>query len=361
MRIAHVDTERTWRGGQQQVLSLIEGLKAKGHQNFAVVRKGSALAERLAGVCPLFEVDPWGEWDFIAAHRVNRFLKREKIDVVHAHSGHGVALASFSTAGTRIPVIATRRVDFHLAKNFLSRWKYRKLRKIVAISEGVKTILLQDGIPPNQITLIPSGIDFKRHQGIQPFSKEEMGVPPEAKVVGQVAALAPHKDQATFLKAIAILKEKDPRVRAVIVGDGPLRAELEELSIALGINSVVSFFGFREDALRCLASFDVFCLSSQEEGLGTSLLDAMALGVPIVATQVGGIPDVVQDGVTGTLVPPRDPERLAQALHSTLQNTPYNKEQRQKEVARAKGFDISNTIEKTADLYQQILSTDLST
>src|SRR5690348_6278918 len=121
MRIAHIDTERTWRGGQQQLFSLIHALRTRGHDNWVVLRSNGALHERLKDRhFPLIESNPLGEWDLKAAFVLNRKLKREKIDIVHAHTGHGIALAVTATLGTSIPVVATRRVDFHLCKNIFS-------------------------------------------------------------------------------------------------------------------------------------------------------------------------------------------------------------------------------------------------
>src|SRR5260221_12219576 len=131
LRIAHVDTERTWRGGENQVTLLMNGLRSRGHENFAVVRKGGALEARASqSNFQVKPVSPWGEWDFISAHFFNRWLKAEKIDLIHAHSGHAVALAAFGSLGTNIPVVVTRRVDFPLSRNFLSRWKYGRAKKI---------------------------------------------------------------------------------------------------------------------------------------------------------------------------------------------------------------------------------------
>jgi glycosyltransferase involved in cell wall biosynthesis len=136
--------------------------------------------------------------------------------------------------------------------------------------------------------------------------------------VGNVAALTGHKDHATLLEAMALLHARLPGVRLVIAGDGELRGALEQKARALGLEGRVVFAGFRPDLDRLLPAFTVFCLSSHLEGLGTSLLDAMAFGLPVVATAAGGIPEAVEDGVSGRLVAPRDPRALADALAEAL-------------------------------------------
>jgi glycosyltransferase involved in cell wall biosynthesis len=357
LRIAHIDTERTWRGGEQQAFSLIRGLTARGHKNFSIVRKGAPLAHRLHDHGEeILRVSPWGEWDVCAAAAVRVKLRQEKIDIVHAHTGHAVALAALATRGTTIPFVLTRRVDFHLSGNLFSRWKYKRAAKIVSISDGVRKILLDDGIPESQITVIPSGVDFTRFQGVAPVSRASLNIPSDAIIIGQVAALADHKDYPTFLKAIEILRKEFSNVRAVIVGEGELKDALKKRSAQLGLQNTVSFLGFRLDALNILAALDVFCLSSKEEGLGTSVLDAMALGVPVVATRAGGIPEMVADGKTGYLAVPRDPQSLADALKRAIQNRANNKEILKNALDVAKKFDIKETISRTESLYRQLLS-----
>jgi glycosyltransferase involved in cell wall biosynthesis len=172
----------------------------------------------------------------------------------------------------------------------------------------------------------------------------------------QVAALAPHKDQETFLRTIALLHQKDPTLHGVLVGEGSLRSSLEDLAERLGIESSVHFLGFREDPLRYLAAFDVFCLSSKDEGLGTSLLDAMALRIPVAATGVGGIPELIQDGVTGFLSAPRSPEALAQKVEQALRVRSSDPSLLQRAYDHARKYDFLSTVQAYESLYFQVLS-----
>jgi glycosyltransferase involved in cell wall biosynthesis len=146
----------------------------------------------------------------------------------------------------------------------------------------------------------------------------ELGVPAGCPVVGNVAALTDHKDHATLIEAAARVRARVPEARFVIVGDGPLRPRLEALCRERGVADRCIFAGFRQDLDRLFPAFTVFCLSSHMEGLGTSLLDAMAFSRPVVATAAGGIPEAVEDGVTGRVVPVRDPAALADALALVL-------------------------------------------
>ncbi len=250
----------------------------------------------------------------------------------------------------------TRRVDFHLARNPFSRWKYNHASRVLAISDKVKEVLEQDGVPHGKISVVKSGIDFSRFQWIEAIPKEMLGVPSDSLLIGQVASMADHKDQATFIKAVALVRPSFRHMRAMIVGDGELKSKLMGLAKALKVDDVIHFMGFRDDALRLLKSFDIFCLSSKEEGLGTSVLDAMALMVPVVATRAGGIPEMVKDGVTGYLAKPQDPQNLAEALNRAIIAGSNNKLICSRAFEMAKRYDISNTVSQTEMVYKLVLN-----
>jgi glycosyltransferase involved in cell wall biosynthesis len=180
-------------------------------------------------------------------------------------------------------------------------------------------------------------------------------VPEGAPVVGNVAALTGHKDHATLIEAAGLVLRARPETRFVIVGEGPLRRELEARVREGGLAGRVAFAGFRDDVDRLLPAFDVFCLSSQLEGLGTSVLDAMAFGRPVVATAAGGIPEAVEDGVTGRVVPVRDPVALARALLDVLRDPEARRAMgdagRQRFLAR---FTADRMAEETLRVYAEL-------
>jgi L-malate glycosyltransferase len=353
VKIAHIDTERGWRGGQQQVLSLIEGLRARHFSGLAIVRSGGELERRLQGIIPTMGISPLTAWSPVTAAAIRRRILADGVKVVHAHTGNAVALAALSTLNTPIPSVATRRVDFPIGVNPLSRWKYRRQARLIAISTGVKNVLLTDSIPLEKIDLVPSGVDFRRFDGLRAMDREEMGVPGKCLVVGQVAAFAPHKDQPNFLRAVALLRDAHPHLRAVLVGDGPLMDELKAMAVELKISDIVVFAGYRTDALRYLKGFDVFCLSSWGEGLGTSIIDAMALEVPVAATRVGGIPDLIENGVTGFLAEPRDAAGLAAAIEKAL-TTPDRREIVSNARRKAELYSITRTVDAMEKVYAAV-------
>ncbi len=319
----HIDTARTWRGGQNQVLLTVLGLRALGHRTLLVAHPAGELRQRAREGLDLLPLTPRTEMDLGAAWRLARVITKERPDIVHAHDPHGVAMAalalSMSTQPRVPPLVAARRVDFHLKGNALSRWKYRQVSCFICASEFIRRMLVGDGVPEQRTVTVHEGIDVARVDAAPPANLHaEFWLPHDAPVVGNVAALVPHKGQRHLIEAAALVVQKVPDARFVVAGEGELRESLEQQIKHHHLEKHVILAGFRPDVLSVHKAFDIFVLSSVTEGLGTSLLDAMACGKPIVATHTGGIPEVVVDGQTGILVPPRDHEAIARAITALL-------------------------------------------
>jgi glycosyltransferase involved in cell wall biosynthesis len=223
---------------------------------------------------------------------------------------------------------------------------------VVGVSRGVLHVLRAGGIPDERLRLVYEGVPDRQPEPGGRAVLEQLGVPPDAPLIGNVAALTDHKDHGTLLSAASQVLAGRPDARFVILGEGELEAALRARAQELGIGQQVVFAGFRGDLDRLIPCFDVFCLSSHMEGLGTSLLDAMAFGRPIVATAVGGIPEAVEDGRSGQLVPARNATALAQALVRLLGD-----ERLRKEMGRAgrriyeARFTAERMVEATLDAY----------
>ncbi len=356
LRMLHLNSARTWRGGEQQTLWLCRGLQRSGHRVFLACPPEGPLMDRAAqaglSVCP---VRMRGEWDLSAVRALAGIIARQKIELVHFHTAHahtlGLLAARRSGASLRF---LTRRVDFHIHRHLLNRWKYGpSLTAILAISEGIRSVLLEDGLAPERVITVPSGIDLERLRvaGDPSALRRELRIPPEALVVGIVAALAPHKDHRNFLEAAAMVKQALPAVRFLVVGEGELEAELKKLSGSLGLSREVIFTGFREDVLDLIGMFDLFVLSSYLEGMGTSLLDAMGLGKPVVATRTGGIPEIVQEGKNGLLVPAGRPEELAGAIVRLGSDAGLRRTMGARGKETVKDFSVERTVERTEKVY----------
>lgn len=346
------------------MLLTVLGLREIGHRAALIAHPEGELRRRAEEGLDLIPLAPRSEMDLSAAWRLSRILKRLKPDVVHAHDPHGLAMASLalsiggaSSAGPRAPaLVASRRVDFHLKGNSLSRWKHRQVDCFIAASEAIRRILIADGVPEDQTVTVHEGIDVERVASVPTVDVHEtFWLPHHAPVVGNVAALVPHKGQRYLIEAAHLVVQQVPDARFVILGEGELREQLERQVRDHHLEKHVLLPGFRTDVMGCLKSVDVFVLSSVTEGLGTSLLDAMACSRPIVATTAGGIPEVVADGQTGLLVPPRDHAALANAIVTLLNDPPRRARMGAAGLLRVRErFTVERMVAETAAVYARV-------
>jgi glycosyltransferase involved in cell wall biosynthesis len=362
----HVDTARTWRGGQNQVLLTVNGLRSIGHRAALVAHPDGELRRRADEGLELIPIAPRTEMDLSAAWKFSRLVKRLRPDVIHAHDPHGVAMASLalsigsaSAKGEPMPaLVAARRVDFHLKGNSFSRWKYRQVDCFIAASEAIRLMLVGDGVPVDRTVTVHEGIDVERAQHVPAVNVHEaFWLPHGAPVVGNVAALVPHKGQRYLIEAAQLVIQQLPDARFVILGEGELRDHLEKQIHEHHLEKHVLLPGFRTDVLGCIKGFDLFAMSSVTEGLGTSLLDAMACARPIVATRAGGIPEIVEDEVNGLLVPVRDHRALAAAIVRALNDPALRRRMGEAGLARAnERFTVERMVSETASVYARIAS-----
>ena len=364
LRVLMVDSERSWRGGQGQVLLLMRGLREAGVEVALAAPADGALYGRSAALD--VERHDWrarSSLDLTGLVALRRTIARGGFRVVHSHASRAHGAVALARAGLNpCPVhVVSRRVDFPPGRGPASRWKYRRgADAYIAISIGVRDVLVAAGIEPARVFVAPSGIDLGRFAGVRDpaYLRAEFDLGDGERVVGNVAALAPHKSQSDFVRAAARLRASGRNVRFFIVGEGELRASLESLARDLGLGDAVVFTGFRADAMELIRLFDVFVMSSYLEGLGTSIMDAQALGVPVVATRTGGIPEIVEDGVSGLLVPPRDPEALAGAIARMLDDAPLREACARTARERSGGYDYRRMVYKTLDVYRRLCDVD---
>jgi len=335
VKVLHVNTERTWRGGEQQVLYLARGLHARGVEQELLCQQGSVLAARAreAGL-PVWERRMRGEVDLPAMRAIAAKLRAGRFDVIHMHTSHGHTLgvlgarfAGRRRAGDRPATVVSRRVDFSIHKRRVldfARLKYTwGLDRILCVSDMIRHVLLRDGLPEALLGVVHSGIDVARLDGAPERREDyrrEFRVPPGGALVLNVAHCADHKGQRFLVAAAPAVLARRPDTRLVIVGEGELLEPLRAQARELGVADRVLLPGFRSDVPSLLRAADLFAFPSHLEGLGTSVLDALAVGLPVVATTAGGIPEMIDDGMHGLLVPPRDPDALARALLALLEN-----------------------------------------
>lgn len=332
-RVVHVASGREWRGGQNQVRLLAGALARRGATDQLVITgRGTELARRLESAAIPLRTPTWGSSldprVLIATIRESRRGSRHNpATILHAHDAHALVLAGMAARFTDARLVVTRRVDFHLRRPGF----WVRADQVVAISGAIRAILLQDGVRPERVTVVHSGIDAAEVRAATPFGiRQRLGLPGETKIAVNVAALVGHKDQFTLVAAAATLRERRPELHWVVAGEGPLRAALEKQIVDENVTDRVHLLGNIPSAWGLIAESDVFVMSSREEGLGTSVLDALALNVPVAATRAGGIPEILGDGA-GLLVPTGDAAALGKAVETLLTDQP------QREVVLAAG------------------------
>lgn len=354
MKVLHLSSERTWRGGEQQIAYLMGVLKSQGVESVLVARAGSEMAKRYPDC---IQIPFRGEWDIFSARRIKRIVREQKIDLIHAHSGHGHTLAVLASAG--VPIIVSKRTDYPVKNNRFSKWKFNhpSIARFLCVSDKIREILSPSLKVPSKALTVYSGIDMARFPASPIVNVRTVAnLPENARVVISTAAISPQKDYATFVKVAELTALSHPDLHYVICGEGPSETEIKELVKSKNLKNI-HFVGFRKDLTSFLGSADAFLITSKEEGLGTSILDAFAVGLPVVATAAGGIPEIVRHGETGLLAQVGDAPMLATHVENTVYVAGTLREQLVKNGrALASEFSYQRTGLKTLEIYKSILS-----
>ncbi len=313
LKILQINTERGWRGGERQTLFTMKALARAGQEVELLCLGGSTLARRAKEeFLPVREVkNQTGALSFLA-------IRGRDYDILHAQTGRGQSLAVMSRPLHGRQVVYTRRVDF-VPRGTLSLLKYHYTHQVVAISSAIKDIL-EDTLPGKKVEVIPSCLDTAssvRTPSPEALSLKKRLAP--GKIIACAAALVPHKDPLTLVRAAARLKENhDLDFVLLHFGRGPLEAEVRREISRLGLKRHYLLMGFEQDLESFFPVFDVFVMSSQEEGLGSSVLDAFRYKVPVVSTNAGGLKDLVSG--RGLICPVRDPDCLARSMNQVLRD-----------------------------------------
>ncbi|HEX5502015.1 MAG TPA: glycosyltransferase [Thermomicrobiales bacterium] len=320
-------------GAEQQLYALVRGLdKRRFRPIVAPLYPGGVLAEsfRATPGVEVIDLNRRGKFDYAPLWRVAALLRARRVDLVQPFLTPATffGLLPAWLVGTPVKVVTERcgvrheRQFGHRLYQHSEDWLTRFADAVVPNSRAGRESLLARGIPDEKIRVIYNGVNPERLQ-VDPAARaahrERLGVPAGGQVVGILASLTEAKDHATFLRAAALVSVRRPDVRYAIVGGGPVQAELEALAAGLGLADRVVFCGYQRQVASCLAAWDLLVSASRDnEGLSNSILEAMALGVPVVATAIGGTPELVEDGVTGALTAAGDPAALAAAIEAAL-------------------------------------------
>ena len=358
-KIVHVETGTHLYGGALQVVYLLEGLRNAGVENVLVCPRGSAIANAARDLASdVHEVTMGGDGDIGFVSRLRRILRQHQPDLVHLHSRRGADLwGGVAARLAGIPVVLTRRVD-NPEPHWWVALKYRLYDRVVTISQGIRRVLLEEGLPAAKVDCVPSAVDTSRFQpGCESdWFEAEFPLTKGQAVVGVVAQLIRRKGHRYLIEAITQIVQQAPHTRFVFFGRGPLESELKALCDNKGVAGYVHFAGFRNDIERVLPCIDVLVHPADMEGLGVTLLQAAACEVPIVATPVGGIPEIVRDGVNGYLVTPGDVTVLTKRIIALLSDAPLRHSLGQAGRALAvEHYSIEAMVRGNLEVYARVL------
>lgn len=316
MRVMHTESSLGWGGQENRTFNECLGLRARGHSVLVVAPPGARLLERAeqAGIATA-AVPMRRSFSLSAILALAKLMRHKRPDIVSTHSGRDTTLAGFAArlVRQRPRVVRTR----HLILPITSRLTYDRLPDhVVTVSHAVRDELIRSGIAATHVTAVPTGVDFGRFERstVQPSLRTELGLAVETVLVGTIAILRKGKGHHHLLEAASQVLARMPNVHFVFAGDGPQMDNLKRQAAALGVDKQVSFLGLRRDVPAVLASLDMFVLPTRREALGTSYIEAQAMGVPVIGSRVGGVPETMIEGETGLLVPPENPAALAAAI-----------------------------------------------
>jgi glycosyltransferase involved in cell wall biosynthesis len=354
LKILHIDPERAWGGGEAQVIGLLSHLSLRGLENHLLCHPGGLLIReaRKRGI-RTFPIEVRNDLDPRPIFPLRRLIRTERYDIVHFHTKRAHALSLWlGRVHPGVKYVVTRRMDYPVRRSWYHHYLYnRQVDGIVAISEEIARLLAEGGVRREKIRVIHSGIDPA------PFERARVGRKSGPPVIGTVAVLEERKGHRFLLEAAALLKRQGHRLNYRFAGAGSERKRLENMAVELGLKEEVVFAGFVSDMPSFLSTIDVFVLPSIHEGLGVAVLEAMAAGKPVVATRVGGLPELVDDRVTGLLVPPKDSSALASAISHVISQSGLKQEmgaQAWKRVQR--DFTAERMAERNEEFYYEILN-----
>jgi len=360
IRVLHTESSLGWGGQEKRILREILGLSRQAFQPFLVCRPGSRLgAEAAAAGVPVVSLRMRANFDPLAVGQLVGFYGRERIDIVHTHSSADSWIASTAARiSFRRPLVVRTR---HLSCSFNNRFIYTHLAdRVITVGESTRRYMIgEKGIPATRVLTIPTGVDLTEFdpESHRENLREELGIPAGALVFGSVAVFRRLKGHRYLLEAMPGILRQFPEAKLLLAGEGPQETNLQRRIDELKIRGAVIFPGFRRDVVRVLNTLDVFVFPSLEEALGTAVIEALAMGRPVVASRVGGIPEIITDGENGFLVEPADPAAIAAKVNLLLGDPARRREM----AARGKKtvferYDNRQMVRGLEDLYRNLLA-----
>lgn len=360
IKVLHVLSDTNVGGAGRYIFNLLSNKEETSFEASVACPKGGELEKELRsrGIKVFALEGGESSANMSQIKSLRRIISQERFDIVHTHASFAGRIAG-KIAGAK--VVMTRHSLIRGRASSIKRLATRLTSRIftdriIAISRAVKINLIESGVPADMIIIIYNGIDTTKFEGIKGTLREELSIASDIPIIGMVARLVPEKGYEYAINAFYRVLKEYPNAILVIIGSGPLEDSLKTMCSELRIEDNVVFMGYRQDVENLMADFDLFVLSSISEGLGLSLLEAMALGIPVVATMTGGIPEVIKDGTNGLLIQPGNDIYLAENMVKILSNKDLAQrlgDEAKKTVAEK--FSSKTMIEKTEKVYQEVL------
>jgi glycosyltransferase involved in cell wall biosynthesis len=359
VKVLHVEAGMHLYGGARQVVYLLSGLQQHGVESCLVCPRGSAVAGAVREIGVVVEEIPMGgDLDLGLIFRLKRIIQHYNPDLVHIHSRRGGdIMGGLATRMAGVKSVLSRRVD-NPEHPWVVASKYRLYDRVIAISQGIADVLKREGVAAEKLVCVRSAVDMDRYQQScdKAWFRAQFGLAEDALVIGVAAQLIPRKGHRYLLEAMPGLLERFPQLHLLLFGKGPLRSTLEQQIETLQLHRHVTLAGFRDDLPRLLPCLDLLAHPALMEGLGVALLQAASAGLPIVAVNAGGMPEAVEDGVNGRLVPPGSEEALANAIHQLLADETLRR--RMGAAGREKmrrGFSVEQMVLGNLAVYRDLL------
>ena len=358
LTVVHVEAGMHLYGGALQVFYLLRGLANKPVRSVLVCPEGSAIAKAAHDVVDkVYEMPMRGDLDIGFIKRLKWVLKEEQADLVHLHSRRGAdVLGGIAAKWAGVKCICSRRVD-NPESPFVAKLKYRLFDQVITISNGIREVLLSEGVPGDKVRCVHSAVDVEKFD--RPPDPEwffqALALPPESRVLAVIAQLIHRKGHRHLFAALPEVIEKHPDIRVLLFGKGPKAEQLQQQIEQQGLAAHVQLIGFRDDLHWIMPNLYGVIHPADMEGLGVSLLQAAAAGVPIVGTNAGGIPEIVRDGENGILIEPQNVSQLRDALLRLLEDEQQARAwgQAGKEIVKAE-FSIEAMVEGNFSIYQDL-------
>lgn len=356
LKILHVSSEKTWRGGEQQIAYLIGELSNQRIQNVVLCKRESAFESYcLQNNIEHYTASFRSNLDIRSSIKLKNICQIEVPDIIHTHSSRSHSIALYGKYfGNNIPLAVSRRVDFPIKTN----WKYndRAVKRIICVSNFIQKLVSPTIKTSEKCITIYDGIDINKFSGHTKKSLlNEYGFDQNYYAVGNTSAIADHKDYFTFVDAAEEVIKRKENVAFFIIGEGPLKELVQNYVLSKKLQNKIILTGFRSDIINILPGLDCFLMTSKTEGLGTSLLDALAAKVPVVATNGGGIPEIIINGKTGLLSDVGNSNHLAEHVLNILENHDLVNSLITGGLEHVKNFSKQIMANKTYQLYQSIM------